>query len=344
MRRPRAIGHQVLGEGAHQRLGPLHQRVGQLAEVVDRAAVVVVAAGVERHAVLAHPQPAGDVEAVERQADRIHEPVAGVAGRVGAVHLHPLARGEQLAVLGLAGLLERRDVGRRRRRRRAEQHLHHPLAAQHRRGAVGERGLHQHRRPGRAGRGACGRDRAPCGTAGRPRPGSRSDGPAARSRTCSRRCRDRAGCASRRTRSLKKVSVSSFIAAAMLSSKFGKKFGSGWTLSRSWSRSHWAAKRVPSAAARGSASMRRACFSSTPGAVSLPLLASAEQLLVGRSAPEEEREARGEVEVGDAGRALGRRRPAARAPSGTRSAGWPAPPRAPRAPRPRSRRRAAPFS
>ena len=40
----------------------------------------------------------------------------------------------------------------------------------------------------------------------------------------------------------------------------------------SCSRSHCAAKRVPSASARGSASMRRACFSSVAGADSLPLL------------------------------------------------------------------------
>ena len=40
-------------------------------------------------------------------------------------------------------VVERRHVGRRRRRRRAEQHFHHPLAAQHRRGAIGDRGQRQ---------------------------------------------------------------------------------------------------------------------------------------------------------------------------------------------------------
>ena len=124
----------------------------------------------------------------------------------------------------------------------------------------------------------------------------------------------------------------------MLSSKFGKKFGSGWTLSRSCSRSHWAAKRRAERLGARVGEHPPRLPSRAPGAVSLPLLASADQLLVGRRAPEEEREPRGEVEVGDAGRALRPPWPAARAPSGTRSAGWPAPPRAPRARRPRSRR------
>ena len=58
---------------------------------------------------------------------------------------------------------------------------------------------------------------------------------------------------------------------------------SGWILSRSCSRSHCEAKRVASASARGSASIRRTCFSSTAGARSVPLPRRLQQLL--RRAP-----------------------------------------------------------
>ena len=66
--------------------------------------------------------------------------MAARADRVGAVLLHRLAHRERAAVAG--GLLQGRHVGRRQRRRRAEQVLQHPLAAQHRRraGRVGGSG------------------------------------------------------------------------------------------------------------------------------------------------------------------------------------------------------------
>ena len=57
--------------------------------------------------------------------------------------LHALARRQHPAVLRFAGVVERRHVGGRRRRRRPHQHFHHPFAAQHRRRPIGERGLHE---------------------------------------------------------------------------------------------------------------------------------------------------------------------------------------------------------
>ena len=70
---------------------------------------------------------------------------------------------------------------------------------------------------------------------------------------------------------------------------------SGWILSRSCSRSHCDAKRVESAAARGSASMRRACCSSPAAVASVPRAAAAISSSSGSAAPEEEREPRREV-------------------------------------------------
>ena len=112
--------------------------------VLDVGAVVEGAARVERGAVLADPPPARNVEVVQGEADRVDEVVTRTARRVRAVRLQPLAGGEDPAVAGALGLLQVGDVRRRRGRRRPQQHLHDPLAAQHRRGAVPERGLHQH--------------------------------------------------------------------------------------------------------------------------------------------------------------------------------------------------------
>ncbi len=70
--------------------------------------------------------------------------MAGPALRISTVHLHALTGRHGLAVFRLRGVLKRRHIGGRGRRRRAQQHLHHPLAAQDGRRAVGERRLHQH--------------------------------------------------------------------------------------------------------------------------------------------------------------------------------------------------------
>ena len=64
--------------------------------------------------------------------------------------------------------------------------------------------------------------------------------------------------------------------------------------------SHWPAKLLTSASARGSASMRRTCCSSTAGVVQLALLGQRQQLVVRNAAPEEERQPRRELEIADA--------------------------------------------
>ena len=60
-----------------------------------------------------------------------------LAHGVRPVHLHAFACGEHAAVQRAFGLFEIGDTRRRGRGRRAEQHFHDPLAAQHRRRAVG---------------------------------------------------------------------------------------------------------------------------------------------------------------------------------------------------------------
>ena len=91
---------------------------------------------------LARAPGADGVEILQREAERIHQLVAAGAGRAGAVRSI-----RSRSVFGAASVLrlERRHVGERRRRRRAEQVLENPLAAQHRRRAIGVRGHHQDR-------------------------------------------------------------------------------------------------------------------------------------------------------------------------------------------------------
>ena len=117
------------------------QRRAQAHRAVQRAAVVHLAARVHRHEAVVLPPPAGGVEVLERQADRVHDLVAARARRVFAMLLHALAHRQHGFVVHR--FRQRRHVGRRQRRRSAQQHFEHVLAARHRRRAVGQRGLGQ---------------------------------------------------------------------------------------------------------------------------------------------------------------------------------------------------------
>ena len=66
--------------------------------------------------------------------------------------------------------------------------------------------------------------------------------------------------------------------------------------------SHCPAKLLTSASARGSASSRRTCRSSTAGFFSCPRIGDLPQLVVGNAAPQEERQTRGQLEIGQAER------------------------------------------
>ncbi len=135
-----AVGHQALREAGEEHVLVLQQRRAQAVRAGHLRAVVEIADRIDEVAVVANAPAAGDVEVLEREAERIDHAMAGVALRIGAMLLHALARRQHhVAGFGL-GLVERRHVRRRRRRRRREQHFHDPLAAQHRRGAIGDRG------------------------------------------------------------------------------------------------------------------------------------------------------------------------------------------------------------
>ena len=67
---------------------------------------------------------------------------------------------------------------------------------------------------------------------------------------------------------------------------------------------------------RGSAIMRRTCASRTDGSPSCPALGNCEQLIVGNAAPQEERQARRQLDVADPVNASGSAHPADRPPHG----------------------------
>ena len=64
--------------------------------------------------------------------------------------------------------------------------------------------------------------------------------------------------------------------------------------------SHWSAKLLTRVRERASASIRRTCCSSTSGLLSVAARGQVEQLVVRDAAPQEERQARRELEVADA--------------------------------------------
>src|SRR5678815_1064104 len=99
--------------------GALEQGPRELRRRGHRGAVVQLPLRVERHGVLAISPPAGHVEVVERETDRIHVLMARAARDVLAVQLHALTGRQRLAILAIRRLVERRNVRRRWRRRHA---------------------------------------------------------------------------------------------------------------------------------------------------------------------------------------------------------------------------------
>ena len=96
------VRHQVLRERADERRRALDQRAlraprGSRSACRRRAGRACRPASRSR-AIRHWPD---DIEVVEREADRIHVLMARLALRIGAVLLHPLARREQPALLGV---------------------------------------------------------------------------------------------------------------------------------------------------------------------------------------------------------------------------------------------------
>ena len=120
------------------------ERLAQSLDAVDLVAVGEHVGGLDRHAgLVSQPPHAHGVEVLEREADWVHQAVTGGTGGVRPVLLHLLPHRARRA-RGLA-FGERGHVGRGHRRRRTEHVLEHPLAAQHRRRGVGVGGDHQNR-------------------------------------------------------------------------------------------------------------------------------------------------------------------------------------------------------
>src|SRR5439155_12808305 len=114
------IRPQVFGEVANHRLRVVDQRLPQARGSVEVRSIVQLRGRIDGDAVVLDPPRADDVEVFEREAERIDHAVTGRARGVLPVLLHALARRERLARLRRRfGVLERRHV-RRRRRRRAE--------------------------------------------------------------------------------------------------------------------------------------------------------------------------------------------------------------------------------
>src|SRR6478752_5452080 len=96
----------------NERRRTLEQRPRELRWRGHRRAVVQLPLCIEWHRVLAIPPPAGHVEVVEREADRVHVLMARAARDALAVELHALTRRQRLAVLAVGRLIERRNVRR----------------------------------------------------------------------------------------------------------------------------------------------------------------------------------------------------------------------------------------
>ena len=253
------------------------------------------------------------VEVLEREAERIHHAVAGVAGRLGAVLLHDLAH--RAGLLAVLVLLEPFDVGRRRRRRRAEDVLENPGAAQHRRGAVGVGRGHQH---------AAFAEQPPA-VGDRSSVTRRNWSP----RTFGNAVVQRQPLVDERVVGGQQVEHAAVLAQDAVDEQLdlaAERLAQAVVEIRERrprpdrccrsprTFSHWNAKLVTSDFDSGSASSRRTCASSTSASRSRALLGGIEQLVVRRPAGEEERQARREIEIADA--VDGARRDVVRQPLG----------------------------
>ena len=288
------------------------QRLVQVRRRRERRAVVQLAARVELRAVLAIAQLARHVEVVEREPDRIHELVAALAGRIGAVHLHALARGQLLAVLGAGRLLEIRARSAAAAAAACPAAPPSPTCRAARATCDCRATSARARCHGRAGRGA-GRPRTrPCGTCGPATFGNAVvlGEPLVHERRVGREQREHVAIVPHDVLE-EQLRLALHRLWRATASKSGNRNASGCTFSRSCSRSHCAAKRVDIASARGSASMRFTSALNTAGSDRRFCCASDCRRSSGMRAPQEEREARGQLEVIDAvvrpGLGLGRR-------------------------------------
>ena len=237
------------------------------------------------------------IEVLEREANRIHRRVAGGAGRIRAMLLQPRAHGSGFTSSRV--FLERRHIGRRLRRRRAEQIVEHPLAA------------HDRRRPGRERRHGqdAGVAEQPAavlvghrhaaesvpddvGNPVVPREPAIDEGVVGREQID-----DRAVLAHDAHEEQLRLALHRLQQVPVAVREV--RSGSGCQSRRLRRCSHCDAKFFASASAAASASIRRTCCSSTAGSLSFPRR-QADQRVVGTAAPQEERQPRRQLQIADA--------------------------------------------
>ena len=175
-------------------------------------------------------------------------------------------RGGRVALFRLG---QRRDIGRRRRRRRAENVRQDVLAALDGRRARRIRRDRQDAALPKQSRTVRIRHGLPCGNATRRRSGSRRTSPDPHWRTCSPPSTYAGRCDPDASRTQGTSRVSRRNSSRMLSVKSGNELGSGTSFFKSRRYNHCAAKLVTSAADRSSASIRLTCCWSTSGVAQL---------------------------------------------------------------------------
>ena len=137
------VHQQLARQRPHEHLGLPQDRLPQRDDTVDLGAIDKLSRRVDRRPFVSRAPGADRVEILERQSQRIHQLVAARARRACPVLLEALA--DRMRLRRRALLFERRYVGRRRGRRRAEQVVENPLAADDGRGPAGVRRDKQNR-------------------------------------------------------------------------------------------------------------------------------------------------------------------------------------------------------
>ena len=219
-------------------------------------------------------------------------------------------RGQALAhrkVGGHGALVERRHVRRRRRRRRAEDVAQHQHAAKDRRRPGRVRRDRQHAAlPQQAAALAFGGERH----AAEPASVDVGNSVVLRQALVEERVvrpdQSRARCDPRAARCRRRARSPAGRPAAGCRRSPGKDCAFGLTASILRSRSHCPAKLVARLNERRSASILRACFSSSSGLTQLAANGGVEQLIVRDAAPQEERQSRCQLEIADSVDAAGR--------------------------------------
>src|SRR5262245_14339875 len=114
-RAPRSVSQQLFRSDGHKHVGPIQQRPSQARGAIEPCAIHHFGGGIDAGLAVVLAPLADQVEILEREADGIHDAVAGRAYSLAAVQLHALAKGCSFACIGLT-VQVCLDAWRRRRR------------------------------------------------------------------------------------------------------------------------------------------------------------------------------------------------------------------------------------